>query len=48
MNKFNNADELLDSVKNEGLVDLNEGADCFIDKFIVFIKQIINKIKNIF
>ena len=26
MNKFQNADELLDSVKNEGLVDLNEGA----------------------
>ena len=29
MNKFQNADELLDSVKNEGLVDLNEGAEFF-------------------
>lgn len=45
MNKFQNADELLDSVKNEGLVDLNEGAECFI---VAFIKSIINKIKNIF
>lgn len=45
MNKFNNADELLASIKNEGLVDLNEGADFFI---VTFIKQIINKIKNIF
>lgn len=48
MNKFQNADELLDSVKNEGLVDLNEGAECFVDKFMVLIKQIINKTKNIF
>ena len=48
MNKFQNADELLNSVKNEGLVDLNEGAECFVDKFMVLIKQIINKIKNIF
>jgi hypothetical protein len=47
MNKFKNADELLDSVKNEGLIDLNEGAEFYVDKFIVLIKQIINKIKNI-
>ena len=45
MNKFQNADELLNSVKNEGLVDLNECAECFI---VTVIKSIIIKIKNFF